>query len=180
MCASLFRALNSRWIVDHVTSELAGCHSRCYKKWTNAKKAFPTARPVHTVQCMCVPPWPVPWVSWHSAELTHATRVANHRARAQSTRYSPPAADGDWSTKRLCFPAGCLKPMALPTPLQCNLGTHTRVVSATIASGSYVQARGVQGTCAKNCARWNSMRRAATLCMPVMGVARADGLYGHG
>ena len=58
--------------------------------------------------------------------------------------------------------------------------TQHHVVSARIASGSYVQARGVQGTCAKNCARWNSMRRATTLCMPVMGVARADGLYGHG
>ena len=82
------------------------------------KKAFPTARPVHTVQCMCVPPWPVPWATWHTAELTHATRVASHRVRAQSTQSSPPAADGDWSTQRLCFPAGCLKPMALPTPLQ--------------------------------------------------------------
>ena len=107
-------------------------------------------------------------------------RVASHRWRAQRARPSPPAADGNWSTRLLCFPAGCLKPMALPTPLQCNPGTHHHVVSAGIASGSYVQARGVQGTCAKNCARWNSMRRATTLCMPVMGVARADGLYGHG
>ena len=126
-----------------------------------------------------VTPWPVPWLTWRSAELTHAARVASHRGRAQSARHSPPAADGDWSTQRLCFPAGCLKPTAMHTLLQCNPGTHHSVVSAAIASGSYVQARGVQGTCAKNCARWNSMRRAATLCMPVMGVARADGLYGH-
>ena len=114
------------------------------------KKLFRRRAPVHTVQCMCVPPWPVPWATWHSAELTHATRVASHRARAQVTQYSPPAADGDWSTQRLCFPAGCLKPTAMNTLLQCNLGTHHSVVSAAIASGSYVQARSVQGTCAKN------------------------------
>ena len=52
---------------------------------------------------MCVPPWPVPWATWHSAELNHATRVASHRARAQSTQSSPPAADGDWSTRPAFF-----------------------------------------------------------------------------
>ena len=157
-----------------------GFQLQVLQKRTNAKKAFPTARPVHTVQCIWVPPWPVPWATWHSAELTHATRVANHRARAQSTQSSPPAADGNWSTQRLCFPAGCLKPTAMHTLLQCNPGTHHSVVSAAIASGSYVQARGVQGTCAKYCALVEFYAQSCTLCMPVMGVARADGLYGHG
>ena len=81
------------------TGVRAGCHRSCIKTWTDPKKAFPTARPVHTVPCMCVPPWPVPWATWHSAELHHATRVASHRVRAQSTQSSPPAADGDWSTR---------------------------------------------------------------------------------
>ena len=127
-----------------------------------------------------VTPWPVPWLTWRSAELTHAARVASHRGRAQRARPSPPAVDGNWSTRRLCFPAGCLKPMALPTPLQCNPRTQHHVVSARIASGSYVQARGVQGTCAKYCALVEFYAQSCTLCMPVMGVARADGLYGHG
>ena len=80
-------------------SIIGGFQLQVLQKRTNAKKAFPTARPVHTVQCMYVPPWPVPWATWHSAELNHATRVASHRARAQSTQSSPPAADGDWSTR---------------------------------------------------------------------------------
>ena len=132
--------------------DLAGCHRSCIKTWTDPKKAFPRAPDnySHTVHCMCVPPWPVPWATWHSAELNHATRVASHRVRAQITQSSPPAADGDWLTQRPCFPAGCLEPTAMHTLLQCNLGTHHTVVSAAIASGSYVQARGVQGTCAKN------------------------------
>ena len=68
-----------------------------------SEKRFSTSArqllPVHTVHCMCVPPWPVPWATWHSAELSHATRVASHRVRAQITQSSPPAADGDWSTQ---------------------------------------------------------------------------------
>ena len=95
-------------------------HPAVTKSGRKRKTAFPTARPVHTVQCICVPSWPVPWATWHSAELTHATRVANHRARAQSTQSSPPAADGNWSTRpalRFSSPAE-LHSHAPSTPMQ--------------------------------------------------------------
>ena len=87
------------------------------------KKLFPTARPVHTVPCMCVPPRPVPWATWHSAELTHATRVASHRARAQSTQSSPPAADGNWSTT--CFCAFSRTPLAVGLAMQLLMDGRT-------------------------------------------------------
>ena len=45
---------------------------------------------------------------------------------------------------------------------------------------SYCKAVALCGHDKPTACRWNSMRRAATLCMLVMGVARADGLYGHG
>ena len=134
----------------------AGFSSRCDKHGTKAKTAFPTARPVHTVPCMCVPPRPVPWATWHSAELTHGPRVASHRVRAQSTQPSPPAADGDWSTRRaLLFWCPQLF-TAMLLLLQCNLRTHLIEVRAEIASGSYVQARGVLWSCKKN--RWSVAR----------------------
>ena len=129
-------------------------HPAVTKSGRKRKTAFPTARPVHTVQCICVPPWPVPWATWHSAELTHATRVASHRARAQSTQSSPPAADGDWSTQRALLFAASQSSMALPTPLQHAGRTLLHVERAPSMSASSGQARGVLGPCKKYACRW--------------------------
>ena len=103
---------------------------------------------------MCVPPWPVPWATWLSAELTHATRVANHRARAQSTQSSPPAADGDWWTRAALLLAASQSSMALPTALHHAGRTLFYVERAPSMSASSGQARGVLGPCQKSVGRW--------------------------
>ena len=147
MCPVASRASGRGVATSVIATSAAGFSSRWYKTWTDPKKAFPTARPVHTVPCTCVPPWPVPWATWHSAELTHATRVANHRARAQSTQSSPPAADGDWSTTCFGFFAASQSSMALPTALQHAGCTLLHVERAPSMSASSGQARGVLGPC---------------------------------
>ena len=154
----------------------AGCHSSCNKHIVaHEKSALPRApdnyaRPLHVVT-----PWPVPWLTWRSAELTHATRVASHRGRAQSARHSPPGADDDWSTRLALLFAASQSSMALPTSLHhagCTLHPACQLLLGKPVA-CWVHAK-------PHAHQWNSMRRAATLCKPVMGVARADGLYGHG
>ena len=77
------RACVLSW-VEILKLEVGGFQLQVLQTRPKDKKAFPTARPLHTVQCICVPSWPVPWATWHSAERTHAARVANHRARARA------------------------------------------------------------------------------------------------
>ena len=124
-------------------------------------------------------PWPVPWLTWRSAELTHAARVASHRGRAQRARPSPPAVDGNWSTRRLCFPAGCLKPTALYTLLQCNSGTHHTCGECRYCFRKLCASPWRPGNVPQKLRTVEFYAQSCTLCMPVMGVARADGLYGH-
>ena len=70
--------------------------------------------------------------------------------------------------------------MALLMSLLTNSRTEHHVLRAAIEFCSVSMSRTRCGTAKAHAHEWNSMRRAATLCMPVMGVARADGLYGHG
>ena len=68
---------------------------------------------------------------------------------------------------------------ALPALLQYNRRTLHHVERAPIEFCGVSMSRTRCGADKPHACRWNTMRRAATLCMPVMGVARADGLYGH-
>ena len=61
-----------------------------------------------------------------------------------------------------------------------QLGLQPTAGHSVLLQISYCKAVALCGHDTSDAHRWNSMRRAATLCMPVMGVARADGLYGHG
>ena len=70
--------------------------------------------------------------------------------------------------------------MALLMSLLTNSRTEHHALRAAIEFCSVSMSRTRCGAAKAHACRWNSMRRAATLCMPVMGVARADGLYGHG
>ena len=67
---------------------------------------------------------------------------------------------------------------ALPALLQYNTRTLHHVERAPIEFCGVSMSRTRCGADKPHACRWNTMRRAATLCMPVMGVARADGLYG--
>ena len=69
---------------------------------------------------------------------------------------------------------------ALPALLQYNRCTHHHVERAPIEFCGVSMSRTRCGVDTMYACRWNSMRRATTLCMPVMDVARAGGLYGHG
>ena len=87
-------------------------------------------------------------------------------------------------SRRACF-LGFARPQlfrAMPTPLQCNPGTRHQVERAGIASLTQGHAHGVLWSCKSSCVsvEFYAQTRAATLCKPVMGVARADGLYGDG
>ena len=90
------------------------------KRGRKRKKLCRRAPDNHTRPLHVVTPWPVPWLNWRSAELSHAARVASHRGRAQRARPSPPAADGNWST-RLLFgfcASTALQGHAHTTPMQ--------------------------------------------------------------
>ena len=93
-----------------------------------------------------VTPWPVPWLTWRSAELTHAARVASHRGRAQIARHSPPAADGNWSTRLALLVSPPQLFRALPALLQYNRRTLHHVERARIASDFLLQGRGALWT----------------------------------
>ena len=93
-----------------------------------------------------VTPWPVPWLTWRSAELTHAARVASHRGRAQRARPSPPAADGNWSTRLALLLSPPQLFRALPALLQYNRRTLHHVERARIASDFLLQGRGALWT----------------------------------
>ena len=84
--------------------------------------------------------------------------------------------------RHACF-LGFARPqlfMALLMSHLTNSRTEHHVLRAAIEFCSVSMSRTRCGADKPHACRWNSMRRAATLCMPVMGVARADGLYGHG
>ena len=70
--------------------------------------------------------------------------------------------------------------MALLMSLLTNSRTEHHALRAAIEFCSVSMSRTRCGAAKPHACRWNSMRRACTLCMQMMGVARADGLYGHG
>ena len=118
-----------------------------------------------------VPPRASALLTWHPGELRHATRIACHRARAQTTRQPSPAADARLSTTAKCLCSLRGSPWQCSHPSERIRRTLLHVLRASIASADSLHAHG-------SLWRLHKLRRLRAVRRMPRGAAQRCGVRG--